>query len=246
MAAKLNHTAHVVHTTHRTAPPGQGGGTLRRPRACTLLLYALTLAGCGGAVPPAEDTLRVWSNAVERGDCTAMYTLLASEIREQVAADTFDQWCVAQRDAMLAQSELISRSLAAGASPQVVARVPISPFQQVRVRLVDHKWLLDQPLPLLSGADDPLSAVAELARVLEGPQSDQFLSMMSPDLRASFLGRLHAVRSLLLAGDPVSLVVTADTASMVVGSITIGFRRHDGVWTIDDLSDSQYGVGYYE
>jgi hypothetical protein len=242
MAAQLNPEANAV----TTAWYGQGGSTLRRLLMISTIPYAFAVSACGGAVAPPEDTLRAWSNAVEREDCAGMYALLASDVRSQVTEETFEQWCVGQRDAMQTRSDLIQDSLASGASAHVVARVPIGPFHQVRVRLVDNKWQLDQPLPLLSGADDPLSAVAELSRVIDGPQADQFLGMMSPELRTSFLGRLHAVRSLMLAGDPASLVVTSDTAQMVVGTITISFRLRDGVWTIEDLSDSQSADMYYD
>jgi hypothetical protein len=246
MAARMNFLAQETATTRPLQGGWQGVGTRLPLRAIGALVYASSFLACGASIPPAEDALREWSGAVERGDCAAMYALLASDIRAQVTDETFEQWCVGQQDAMRAQSDLIARSLSDGASAHVVARVPISAFQQVRVRLVDDRWLLDQPLPLVSGADDPLSAVAELSRVLEGPQADQFLSMMSPDLRASFLGRLHAVRTLLLAGEPASLVVTSDTAEMVIGSMTIHFQLREGVWIIDDLSDSQYSSMYYE
>ena len=246
MAAQLSSRAHAPTTGRPPQRFWQGGRTHPPLRALGVLLYAMGVAACGAAIPPAEDTLRAWSSAVERGDCNEMYALLASDIQSQVPYETFEQWCVGQQEAMRTQSDLIAQSLSGGASVQVVARVPISAFQQVRVRLVDKRWLLDQPLPLVSGADDPLSAVAELTRVLEGSQADQFLNMMSPDLRASFLGRLHAVRSLVLAGDPASLVVTSDTAQMVVGSITIHFRLRDDVWIIDEISDSAYSSNYYE
>lgn len=242
MAAQLTPSPNAV----APASSGQGGGTFARMLTLWAMLNAVTLAGCGGAVTPPEDALRAWSNAVERGDCAGMYDLLASDVRLQVTAETFEQWCVGQSDAMQTQSDLILDSLDSGASAYVVARVPVGPFHQVRVRLVDNRWQLDQPLPLLSGADDPLSAVAELSRVIDGPQADQFLSMMSPELRTSFLGRLHAVRSLMLAGDPASLVVTSDTAQMIVGTITISFRLRDSIWTIEDLSDSQSGSAYYD
>lgn len=244
MAAQLNPQPHAPTTGRPAQRWWQGGGTRPRLRALGVLLYAVGVAACGAGIRPAQDTLRAWSSAVERGDCNEMYALLASDIRNQVPSETFEQWCVGQQAAMRTQSDLIAQSLAAGADVQVVARVPISAFQQVRVRLVNERWLLDQPLPLVTGADDPLSAVAELSRVLEGPQANQFLSMMSTDLQASFLGRLHAVRSLLLAGSPAALVVTSDTAQMVVGTMTIQFRRREGVWIIDALSDSQGSMQY--
>jgi hypothetical protein len=213
----------------------------RRLAALGLLGLCVVGSGCIGRIRNPELTLQAWSRAAESGDCDAMYGLLASEVRNALSEDEFLRRCTAQEDAMARQGREVADAMREN-PPQVQASTMLGPFESLLLEKREDGWRLTGPMPLPAGADEPLAAIARLLERTASPFGEEYFAFFSADMRDVYLGNLAAIRDLLLAGDPLDIIVNGDTAQMQVGDYTVNFGREDHGWVITSIN----GYGGYE
>jgi hypothetical protein len=213
----------------------------RRAVVPGLLVCAALSAGCLGRVRNPDLTLQAWSRAAESGDCSAMYALLASEVQAALSEEEFLRRCAAQAEAMARQGREVSDALREAPS-LVQARTMLGPFDALLLEKREEGWRLTGPMPLPAGADEPLAAIARLLERTASPYGEEYFAFFSAEMRDVYLGNLAAIRDLLLAGDPLDIVVNGDSAQMQVGDYTVTFGREDRGWVITSIS----GYGGYE
>ncbi|MBX7196930.1 MAG: hypothetical protein K1X94_33075 [Sandaracinaceae bacterium] len=218
---------------------------LARSIALPLVLAMGASAGCGGASPPAEQTLHELASALRRGDAPAAYALMSSRYRERVPLAELERLMREQPDEIRATADAIDRPLAV----EEEARARLSSGDVIELRHEAGAWHVISEVADYYARSTPREAVRSFVRAIEHRRYDVVLALLpaaererltEEGLRTQWEGeareeieRLVSALRGALATSPVQ--ETGDRAVMPYGDrFRVVLVRESGLWCIED------------
>jgi hypothetical protein len=211
----------------------QSRTSARAARHGFVLPTVVCLACASRQVPDPRATVRLWSEALERGDSNTVYALLDESSQQALGREGVTQ--VLTRD----RQELLLAARAAGADNarlETVARVSFEDDRSALLVLEDGQFKLAAAAALPARADTPEDALRELRDVLERRSFAGLLRVLTEDASQTLSGHLEGVVEAL--GDPGTVQIEVDgrrATARLPGGHTVTMEREDGAWRIRDF-----------
>lgn len=191
------------------------------------------LACASRQVPDPRLTAQRWSEALERGDSSAVYGLLDESSRQALGRDGVAQLLTRDR------VELLQVARATGADHarlETTAHVSFEKDRSAVLVLEDGQFKVAAAAALPARADSPEDALRELRDVLERRSYAGLLRVLTQDASQTLSAHLASLVEAL--GDPGAVQIEVDgrrATARLPGGHTVTMEREDGAWRIRDF-----------
>lgn len=178
-------------------------------------------------------TVRLWSEALERGDSNAVYALLNESSQQALGREGVAQLLTRDHEEL---SHVARAANADNSRLETVARVSFGDDRGALLVLEDGQFRVAATAALPARADSPEDALRELRDVLERRSFAGLLRVLTQDASQTLSGHLQGVVEAL--GDPGAVQIEVDgrrATARLPGGHTVTMEREDGAWRIRDF-----------
>lgn len=211
----------------------QSSTSARTARRGFVLLTVVCLACASRQVPDPRATVRLWSDALERGDSNSVYALLNDSSQQALGREGVTEVLTRDRRELLQEARAVS---ADNARLETVARVSFEGDRSALLVLEDGQFKLAAAAALPTRADSPEDALRELRDVLERRSFAGLLRVLTADASQTLSAHLEGVIDAL--GDSGTVQIEVDgrrATARLPGGHTVTMEREDGAWRIRDF-----------